>query len=330
MGLISRSRYGENEGEGPNRCRVGRKRVQKKREESRSQSQTLTKPRSRTETKVVQPKDLTIAIPDETSLPPKRQRRSSPLALSKDKGKAPQTLKMCLALKDSASVLSEPNQVTDIMDSLMTRHDRVILKGMTFEDISHEAKQCALKVAQNCRFLAEAVIKADNACKKRMAALNKLTATNKSLEEEVQGLKQIAADAVSETEQVASERDDLQTREAEWLRKKRIVYRKGVEDAFLKARREMIRRFKAGETNWPTPELSEISSKEDEAEDDAEGEQNNNNQPKDPPLAPKKSHSPTKDSFIKAMEQVQAERIGPSVNAGEASSSAQPNQGDLP
>ncbi|KAF3441150.1 hypothetical protein FNV43_RR15061 [Rhamnella rubrinervis] len=114
--------------------------------------------------------------------------------ISKVKGKAPQTPKACLRLEDSASVCSELDQMMEVMDSLMTRHDRVIFKGMMFEDISHEAEQCALK---DCRHLS----KVDNAWK-NATALNNLAATNKKLEEEVQHLKQIAADTISKTEQL--------------------------------------------------------------------------------------------------------------------------------
>ncbi|KAF3451262.1 hypothetical protein FNV43_RR07357 [Rhamnella rubrinervis] len=48
----------------------------------------------------------------------------------------------------------------------------------------------------------EAVIKADNAWKKKATALNNLAAINKKLEEEVQRLKQIAAGTISKTEQL--------------------------------------------------------------------------------------------------------------------------------
>ncbi|KAF3451147.1 hypothetical protein FNV43_RR07238 [Rhamnella rubrinervis] len=200
----------------------------------------------------------------------------------------------------------------------------------------------------------------DNTWKKKTAALNNLTATNKSLEEEVQRLKQIAADAISKAKQlekswfnadlkwsekeeelrnlkldfsrIATERDDLQNRAANWPRKKKIVYRKGVEDAFFKARRQMIRRFKARESNWRTPESSdyeeggddpsEISSEEDEAEDNAGDEQNENIDPKYLPPASEKSRSPTRDSFVEAMEAVRFERVGPGTNVEEATSAA--------
>ncbi|KAF3448123.1 hypothetical protein FNV43_RR08834 [Rhamnella rubrinervis] len=72
-----------------------------------------------------------------------------------------------------------------------------------------------------------------------------------------------------------TERDEWR-RGSAWPRKKKIVYRKGVEDAYLRAQKEMILKFEAGQTSWPTPEpsedegddgeTSEISSNESESE----------------------------------------------------------------
>ncbi|KAF3443635.1 hypothetical protein FNV43_RR13325 [Rhamnella rubrinervis] len=106
-------------------------------------------------TTLIQLRDLVLATSAKKSPPQKKQRHSSPLALNKDKGKAPQAPKRNLGLEDSASVCSEPNQVTEIVDSLMTQHGRVILKGMTFEDINHKAEQCALKVCSEQRWQKE-------------------------------------------------------------------------------------------------------------------------------------------------------------------------------
>ncbi|KAF3450437.1 hypothetical protein FNV43_RR06518 [Rhamnella rubrinervis] len=218
----------------------------------------------------------------------------------------------------------EQNNSIDILRSLKEKSLNLLLFEESFRSVGYwpserrekEAGPLNLKPsqspkeAQNVQY-SELFARVNNVQKKKTAALNKLTATNKSLEVEVQRLKQIAADATSKAEQleknwyevdlkriekkeelrnlmldfsrVASEGDDLQTRAAEWPRKKKIVYRKVVEDTFFKARREMIYRFKAGETNWPTPEpsddekgdiSSEISSKEDKAEDDSGDEPN--------------------------------------------------------
>ncbi|KAF3433383.1 hypothetical protein FNV43_RR24485 [Rhamnella rubrinervis] len=124
-----------------------------------------------------------------------------------------------------------------------------------------------------------------------------LQATNKTLEANNLHLKQAAADANSRAEQaelkllarrsgpnppklvknkklealkldfshVAAERDELQARVGAWPCKKKIVYRKGVEDAYLRAQKEMILKFKVGQTSWATPEPSEDDSDNGEA-----------------------------------------------------------------
>ncbi|KAF3455458.1 hypothetical protein FNV43_RR00085 [Rhamnella rubrinervis] len=239
---------------------------------------------------------------------------------SKDKGKVPQTPD--LGLEDSASVSTEPDHVAEVVDSLMTRHDRVILKGMSFDEINHEAEQCALKIYSNLNIIfRSSYIGFDhslfNAGRSKLPPnkLKKLVRSGLKFgrEEELRNL-------TLDFSRIASERDDLLTRATDWPRKKKIVYRKGVEDAFLKARREMIRRFKARETNWPTLEpsydeegnndSSEISSEEDEAEDDSGGERNKDIQPKELPPAPEESRSPTRDSFVEAMEAARFENAG--------------------
>ncbi|KAF3455248.1 hypothetical protein FNV43_RR05696 [Rhamnella rubrinervis] len=156
-------------------------------------------------------------------------------------------------------------------EQFMTRYDRVDLKGMSFEEISQEAKQNALKLAQSCRFFYK--------------------------EEEVKHPKKIAGDATSRSEQL----------EKKWS----------------KANLKLVEREKELES------LSEISSGEDKPEGDAGGEYNVDNPPKDPPPAPERTASPTRDSFIKAMEAVRSERAGPSTNAEEVTSAAQPNQEEL-
>ncbi|KAF3443638.1 hypothetical protein FNV43_RR13328 [Rhamnella rubrinervis] len=176
-----------------------------------------------------------------------------------------------------------------------------------------------MQLAQDCRYLYEVAIKADNAWKKKTMMLNNLAATNKSLEEEVQHLIQIAVGATNKTEQLkknwpeadlkltkkeeelrnlrldfsrlALERDELQAQAAVWLNKRKIVCCKGVEDAFLKAKRQMIRRFKAH------------------------------------PRAERRQG--WRDSFMKAMDAVKTEGPGPITNT-EVSSAAEPNQEDLP
>ncbi|KAF3436817.1 hypothetical protein FNV43_RR19570 [Rhamnella rubrinervis] len=78
---------------------------------------------------------------------------------------------------------------------------------MSFEKISQEAEQSALKLAQNCRYLFESFIKAKNAWRKKATALSNTTMANEAFEEEVLLLKQIAADVASRAEQL--ERDGL-------------------------------------------------------------------------------------------------------------------------
>ncbi|KAF3442938.1 hypothetical protein FNV43_RR16856 [Rhamnella rubrinervis] len=81
---------------------------------------------------LVQPKDLTIAIPVEKSLHRRGEARA-PARTKKRRLLAPKQARGSKHL-----VASEPNQVTKIVDGLMTQHDRVILKRLTFEDISHK------------------------------------------------------------------------------------------------------------------------------------------------------------------------------------------------
>ncbi|KAF3450271.1 hypothetical protein FNV43_RR06351 [Rhamnella rubrinervis] len=226
-------------------------------------------------------------------------------------------------------------------------------------------------LAQTSRFLYEAIVKVDAACKKKTAAYessaetNKtLQATNKTLEANNLHLKQAAADANSRAEQaelkllqaekkwsetdqklaeknkelealrldfshVAAERDELQARVGAWPRKKKIVYRKGVEDAYLRAQKEMILKFKAGQTSWATPEPSEDDSDDGEGSEISSGEDEpepNNESPEDCTPAPEKSSPHEKDSFDEAMEEARTNTAGPSTNAKEVASASQPSQ----
>ncbi|KAF3445989.1 hypothetical protein FNV43_RR11167 [Rhamnella rubrinervis] len=97
-----------------------------------------------------------------------------------------------------------------------------------------------------------------------------------------------------------------------------------------KARSEMICRFKAEKTSWPTLEPSEDKGGDDESNEifSEEDEPKEENLPKDPITAPEKSPSHMRDSFIEAMERVRTEVTRPSTNAGEVLSIAQPNQGE--
>ncbi|KAF3447731.1 hypothetical protein FNV43_RR08434 [Rhamnella rubrinervis] len=86
-------------------------------------------------TVLVQPKDLTLATSVKKSPPQKRQRQVSPRPKAKISAKLPKPPRG-LRLEDNSFISADPKQATLILDSLMTRHDRVILKGMSFEEIS--------------------------------------------------------------------------------------------------------------------------------------------------------------------------------------------------
>ncbi|KAF3443386.1 hypothetical protein FNV43_RR13068 [Rhamnella rubrinervis] len=201
-------------------------------------------------------------------------------------------------------------------DNLPNKSPKCLLKGMSFEDRSNEDRRQlddstrSMQRAQDCRYFTKTITKTDNALKNKSVVLNNLFATNKSLEKEVQCLKQIATDAVNKAKQLEkcwSEAD------LKWVEK----------EEELRNLRKMIQRFKAGEVDWPTPkpsedegsEDSEISSNEDEPEKNVEAE---------------KTSSPTKDSFIEAMDAIKAEGTESIANTEEASSATKPNQGDLP
>ncbi|KAF3448102.1 hypothetical protein FNV43_RR08812 [Rhamnella rubrinervis] len=189
----------------------------------------------------VQPKDLVLTTTAERSPSQKKQRRSSPPTTMK--GKEPLAPKASLGLEDSSSIRSDANLFAPVVGCLMTRHDRSILKSMPLEDICQEVKQGTLKLAQTSRYLYEAVVKVDNAFKKQVHSVHK----------------------------------QMSGRPEAWpgRRRKRLYTAK---DAYLRAQKEMILKFKAGQTSWRTPEpsedegddgvTSEISSNESEHEPD--------------------------------------------------------------
>ncbi|KAF3432381.1 hypothetical protein FNV43_RR27121 [Rhamnella rubrinervis] len=182
----------------------------------------------------------------------------------------------------------------------MTR-DRSILKAMSLEDIAQEAELGALK------------------------AEKKWSETDQKLAEKDKELEALKLDF----SYMAAERDELQARARAWPRKKKIFYRKGVEDAYLRAQKEMILKFKAGQTSWATPEPSEDDSDDDEASEISSGEdepEQNNESPEDCTPALEKSSPHEKDSFDKAMEAARTNTTGPSANAKEVASARQPNQ----
>ncbi|KAF3454129.1 hypothetical protein FNV43_RR04576 [Rhamnella rubrinervis] len=106
----------------------------------------------------------------------------------------------------------------------------------------------------------------------------------------------------------------------------KIVMRSG---GALPEPKEMILKFKAGQTSWATPEPSEDDSDDDEASEISSGEdepEQNNESPEDCTPAPEKSSPHEKDSFDEAMEVARTNTTGPSTNAKEVASASQPNQ----
>ncbi|KAF3455871.1 hypothetical protein FNV43_RR00513 [Rhamnella rubrinervis] len=222
----------------------------------------------------VQPKDLRVAAAADKSPPHKKQRHLSPSAATK--GKEPLAPQANLVLEDSSSIRSDSNLIAPIVDCLMTRHDKSILKSMPLEDICHEAEQGALK-PQSMLMLGRKREKWSAETRKGKAGI-------------LGGF-------------LVAERDEWRT-EARLTAKKKIVYRKGVEDAYLRAQKEMILKFKAGQTSWPTPEPSEDEGDDGETSEISsnESESEHVGQPEDPPAVQEGSSSPTRDSFIEAME----------------------------
>ncbi|KAF3432433.1 hypothetical protein FNV43_RR27173 [Rhamnella rubrinervis] len=230
-------------------------------------------------------------------------------------------------LEDSSSIRSDSNLITPIVDCLMTRHDKSILKSMPLEDICHEVEQGALKLAQTSRYLYEAVVKVDSAFKKKAAAHSSVVATNKILEAD------IANSSKPQSMLMLGPRKSRKMVQATaWPRKKKIMYRKGVEDAYLRAQKEMILKFKAGQTSWPTPEPSEDEGDDGETSEISsnESESEHVGQPEVPPVVQEGSSSPTRDSFIEAMEAARTDIPEPNSNMEEVMSVPQPSQENHP
>ncbi|KAF3455600.1 hypothetical protein FNV43_RR00234 [Rhamnella rubrinervis] len=68
-----------------------------------------------------------------------------------------------LGLEDSSTIRSDSSLVGPIVDSLMTHHDRSLLREMALDEVGLEAEQNALKM----RYLYDAIIKVDKAFKKK-------------------------------------------------------------------------------------------------------------------------------------------------------------------
>ncbi|KAF3454944.1 hypothetical protein FNV43_RR05392 [Rhamnella rubrinervis] len=209
------------------------------------------------------------------------------------KSNEPPAYKTNLGLKDSSSIRLDPKSNPN--------------RGSPRHDGASQGH-----LAQTSRFLYEAIVKVDAACKKKTTAYessaetNKtLQASNKTLEANNLHLKQAAADANSRAEHAelkllqaekkwsetdqklaeknkelealadfstrAAERDEVTSSSLAWPRKKKIAP-SGVEDAYLRAQKEMILKFKAGQTSWATPEPSEDDSDDGEGSEISSGE----------------------------------------------------------
>ncbi|KAF3444900.1 hypothetical protein FNV43_RR14593 [Rhamnella rubrinervis] len=182
-----------------------------------------------------------------------------------------------LGLKDSSSIRSDPSLTVPTVDCLMIRRDRSILKAMSLEDIAQEAELGALKATNktleaNNLHLKQATANANSLAEqaelKLLQAEMKWSETDQKLAEKNKELEALRLDF----SHVAAERDELQARVGAWPRKKKIVYRKGVDDAYLRAKKEMILKFKAGQTSWATPEPSEDDSDDGEVSEISSGE----------------------------------------------------------
>ncbi|KAF3451969.1 hypothetical protein FNV43_RR08065 [Rhamnella rubrinervis] len=141
--------------------------------------------------------------------------------------------------------------------------DKSITKSMPLEDIRPRPSRSAQ--AQTSRYLYEAVVKVDSAFKKKARRTkcrsdkqnHRRTFLNSNKLQSMPMLAEEARKMVQPTEAFekeragildgflpSPERDEWQTRGSAWPRKKKIVYRKGVEDAYLRAQKEMILKFK--------------------------------------------------------------------------------------
>ncbi|KAF3455413.1 hypothetical protein FNV43_RR00038 [Rhamnella rubrinervis] len=165
-------------------------------------------------------------------------------------------------LEDSSTIRSDTTFFGPIVDSLMTNHDRSVLKEMTLDEIGLEAEQSTLKVtnpiltflrafilpnansrsvlqlAHDAQYLYNAVIKVDKVFKKKAKAYNSIMVANKTLEEDNLALKQTAVEAAKRAEQLErkwSEADLKLIEKDKELEALRLDYAKvaGERDAFV-------------------------------------------------------------------------------------------------
>ncbi|KAF3446505.1 hypothetical protein FNV43_RR11684 [Rhamnella rubrinervis] len=181
-----------------------------------------------------------------------------------------------LGLEDSSTIRSDTALVGLIMDFLMTHNDRSIRREMTLDEIGLKAEQSALKLAQDAKYLYDAVIKVDKAFKKKAEAYNNVVAVNKTLEEDSLALKQTVEDTMKRAEQLErkwSEADLKLIKKERELEAFRLDYAKvfGERDTIVIEKNELHAK------DWTTPEPSdeeeggqedmEITSGEDEPND---------------------------------------------------------------
>ncbi|KAF3443266.1 hypothetical protein FNV43_RR12948 [Rhamnella rubrinervis] len=270
----------------------------KKRDKQALQCRVVRLPK-RIKARNVQPlRSLSSLVPYQSpsligdSPPSKRSRRSSPPAPAQDKGKKNQTPSM-LGLEDSSTISSDSSMVGPVVDSLMTRHDRSLLREITLDEVGLEAEQNALKLAQNARYLYDVVIK----LLKRSGGES---GRGRPKDRKGEGGSHRARLRPSHWE-----RDALQARVARWPRSKKHIYKKAAINIILKNTNDMIRPFKAGQTeDWVTPDPSD-------EEEDA------------PKLNVELNQATSNDSFEKAMKLPSNEESSP----GQTSHAADANAG---
>ncbi|KAF3436951.1 hypothetical protein FNV43_RR19704 [Rhamnella rubrinervis] len=195
-----------------------------------------------------------------------------------------------------------------------------------------------MQLAQTSRFLYEAIVKVDVACKKKTAAYessaetNKtLQATNKTLEANNLHLKQAAADANSRAEQAElkllqaekkwSETDQKLAEKNKELEAQRTSHavESGTSYKLSLARHEEKDRLPQGSRGRLPPSPKRNDSKTSQNRTTSHWR-----------TAPTEKSSPhEKDSFDEAMEEARTNTAGPSTNAKEVASASQPSQEEV-
>ncbi|KAF3432428.1 hypothetical protein FNV43_RR27168 [Rhamnella rubrinervis] len=170
------------------------------------------------------------------------------------------------------------------------------------------------------------VVKVESAFKKKAAAHSSVVATNKIMEADILQFKQAAIDANARGKARKMVRSHRNFTKGEAGIPRRISH------AYLRAQKEMILKFKAGQTSWPTPEPSEDEGDDGETSEISsnESESEHVGQPEVPPVVQEGSSYPTRDSFIEAMEAARTDIPEPNSNMEEVMSVPQPSQENHP